>query len=199
MKLKSSELFMHSVATAMIAYEIAMLLGLPEKQTSQAYYSGLLHDIGKLHLPGEILFKDDNLTTEERNLVNVHPLHSYDILKYLEFDNEIAIAAKHHHERFNGSGYPDNLIGEKISLITKIVSIADQYTAMVRRRPQRSELTPAEATSELKNEIYNFFDNKQSDITAILLNSQIHELFRYASKAKNQFELITNPVVPIGD
>lgn len=113
--------------------------------------SALLHDIGKIGIPEAILNKVPALTEYERELINKHPLIGVDILKPVGEFSSIIAGVKHHHERYDGEGYPDRLAGENIPLIASIISVADTYDAMTTDRPYRKALSHEQAVTEIKN------------------------------------------------
>ncbi|WP_099158054.1 HD-GYP domain-containing protein [Virgibacillus ndiopensis] len=125
----------------------------------------LLHDIGKLIVPKSVLNKPSRLNLEEYNLIKNHTVFGYDLLKQHNFSEDAAILAKYHHERVNGSGYPDGLKNTEITDIVKILSIVDVYSALTLDRPYREAYGSATAEKILINEckmvgnyyFYNFF------------------------------------------
>ena len=114
------------------------------------YYIGLLHDIGKIGIPDYIINKDGHLTDEEYEMIKKHPEVGYDILKDITELEGLAQGAKWHHERYDGSGYPDGLIGDNIPLIAQIVSVADAYDAMTSKRSYRDVLPQSVVRAEFE-------------------------------------------------
>ncbi|MDD5476087.1 MAG: HD domain-containing protein, partial [Syntrophales bacterium] len=108
-----------------------------------------LHDIGKIYEPSEILSKPDLLTDIEFLMMKVHPEIGYDILKNIDFPWPVALMVRQHHERIDGSGYPDGLNGKDILLEAKILAVADVVEAMASHRPYRSALGVASALKEI--------------------------------------------------
>jgi diguanylate cyclase (GGDEF)-like protein/putative nucleotidyltransferase with HDIG domain/PAS domain S-box-containing protein len=140
----------HSQNVAAYAVAIAKALGLSEKDVEIIKYASLLHDIGKISISHEILSKTTPLSKEEYHLLQRHPVVGVTILKDIKFlEKEIPIIL-HHHERFDGKGYPQGLMGREIPLGARIVAIADAYDAMTCGREYKSKLDMASAIAELK-------------------------------------------------
>jgi PAS domain S-box-containing protein/putative nucleotidyltransferase with HDIG domain len=139
----------HQQRVADLAFEVAVELGLSEHQSRGVHMAGLIHDVGKIHIPAEILSKPTRLTEVERNLVRTHPRVGHDILKSIEFPWPVADIVLQHHERIDGSGYPSGLSGEDILLEARILAVADVVEAMASHRPYR----PAHALEEALQEI----------------------------------------------
>ncbi|GAB4073828.1 HD-GYP domain-containing protein [Barrientosiimonas marina] len=112
----------------------------------------LLHDIGKLEIPSTILNKEAKLTASEYEEVKRHPLHGYQILKRHHFDEDIAVLARSHHERMDGSGYPDGLTAEAFTEALKLIHIADVYSALTLNRPYREAFGAASAVTMILRE-----------------------------------------------
>jgi putative nucleotidyltransferase with HDIG domain len=130
----------HQQWVANISVKIAEDLGLPEEQIRGVYMAGLIHDLGKIHVPAEILSKPGELTKLEFDMIKTHPKVGYDLLKRIEFPWPIAQIIYQHHEREDGSGYPRKLKGDKILIEAKIIGIADVIEAMSSHRPYRPAL-----------------------------------------------------------
>ena len=140
----------HSTRVTESAIKLAKALELPAHEIESLRISGTLHDIGKVAIPDNILLKPDRLTPEEFDIIKNHPLIGETILKpVLFFENEIK-AIRHHHERWDGKGYPDGISGHDIPLNARILTVVDSFDAMTNNRPYRKALTLAEAIMELK-------------------------------------------------
>lgn len=140
----------HSQNVSQYAVEIAKASGLPEKDVEIIKYASLLHDIGKISIAQEILLKKDQLTSDEYKILQKHPMIGVTILKDLKFlEKEIPIIL-HHHERFDGKGYPQGLMGREIPQGARIVAVADAFDAMTSGRGYREKLTIDEAIMELR-------------------------------------------------
>ena len=139
----------HSRRVAAIATHLARSLDLPQEQVKAVQVGGHLHDIGKIGIPDEILRKVGELTAAERALVQSHPQIGAERLAGVPFPWEILPIIRHHHERWDGSGYPQGLRGEEIPLTAQIVGLADFYDALTTHRPYRRALTPHLALVEI--------------------------------------------------
>ncbi len=142
----------HSEHVAYYSRLIAKRLELDRHQQEMIYNAGLLHDIGKIGIPDMILLKPGKLTTFEYEIIKYHPLISYEIVKNIPKFKDIAMCIRHHHEKIDGSGYPDGLKSDKIELGAKILAIADIFDALTTERPYRKALSPSEAIKILKKE-----------------------------------------------
>jgi HD-GYP domain-containing protein (c-di-GMP phosphodiesterase class II) len=122
------------------------------KNNVESYYNdlGKFHDIGKYTIPFEILEKPDKLTAEEFGVVKNHPVAGENMLKQNSEFNDLLPAVRHHHERWDGNGYPDGLKGEQIPLEARIISVVDSYDAITSDRPYRKGASPGNALEELK-------------------------------------------------
>jgi putative nucleotidyltransferase with HDIG domain len=147
---KSPFTYRHSVGVAEVAREIAVTLGLPRARRELIWRAALLHDLGKLAVPNTILDKPGKLTDEEFAIVKQHPRLSKEILARIKSFQEMAEIAGAHHERLNGTGYPDQLHAEDLSLEAKLVAVADFYRALVEDRPYRAGMSHPEAMSILE-------------------------------------------------
>ena len=126
-------------------------MSLSEPDLEKLEWAGLLHDIGKIGIRDAVLLKPEKLTREERILMNEHPAKGEEILKDVDQLADERPLIRHHHEWYNGSGYPDRLIGEEIPLLARVLHVADAFEAMTASRPYRPvPLTAAEAFEELR-------------------------------------------------
>ena len=130
----------HQKRVAMIAAAIAGELGWSEDEKQSVYLAGLVHDIGKIAVPSEILTKPSTLSTLEMQLVRGHVEAGSQILKDVPFPWPIADMIHQHHERLDGSGYPDKLVGEQICQGARVLAVADTIEAMATHRPYRAAL-----------------------------------------------------------
>ena len=147
---KSPFTYRHSVGVAEVAREIAIALELPRAKRQLIWRAALLHDLGKLAVPNTILDKPGKLTAEEFAIVKEHPRLSREILGRVKPFYEMAEIAGAHHERLDGTGYPDNRCAEDLSLEAKLVAVADFYRALVEDRPYRAGMTHQEAMAILR-------------------------------------------------
>ena len=132
----------HSTRVTMVGLAIGRRLGLGDRQLESIHRSGLLHDIGKLGVPVEILDKPDRLTAEEMDAMKQHPVIGARIVAPISAYADVTAAVRHHHEHYDGSGYPDGLAGEAIPLIARIFAVADVFDALASPRPYREAWRP---------------------------------------------------------
>lgn len=144
--------YMHSMNVALICNVIGGWLNLPQDELNVLVVGGLLHDIGKLRIPPEIISKPGKLTDQEFETIRSHPQLGYDILRPKDLDQRVKQAALQHHERMNGSGYPKRLPGNQIHPFSSIVAIADVYDAMTSNRVYRKGICPFKVIGILEQE-----------------------------------------------
>jgi HD-GYP domain-containing protein (c-di-GMP phosphodiesterase class II) len=142
--------YMHSVAVCALMVSLGRQLGLDDAQCRDAGLAGMLHDLGKAAMPQEILNKPGKLTDQEFDIIKTHPARGYEML--LDGAN-VSEGAKdvclHHHERYDGTGYPHKLAGEKISLLARMGAVCDVYDAVTSDRPYKAGWDPAHALSQM--------------------------------------------------
>jgi putative nucleotidyltransferase with HDIG domain len=148
----------HSAAVAVYCRDIAQRMGLSEAQQQLVHLCGLVHDIGKVGLPPGLLEKAGALTLEERRQMEQHPVIGERILSNVEDYADIARIVRHHHERVDGLGYPDNLKGNDIPLLSRIIAVADAYNAMTSDRPYRDAMPSRVARLRLAQAVESQFD-----------------------------------------
>jgi HD-GYP domain-containing protein (c-di-GMP phosphodiesterase class II) len=139
----------HSAAVAIYARDIAAYMGLSPDEQQRAAVSGLVHDIGKIGLAPGLLEKPGALTVDERHHMESHSVIGERILANVEDYAPIAAVVRHHHERIDGTGYPDGIAGDDIPLLSRIVAVADAYNAMTSDRPYRHGMSPRVARLRL--------------------------------------------------
>ncbi|MDI6735735.1 MAG: HD domain-containing protein [bacterium] len=166
----------HSERVAQYSLAIAEELGCSLKEKEDIQLAAMLHDIGKIGLPDEILHKPSGLTDEEFEEIKRHPLKGSKILEHIKELTAIIPGMRHHHERFEGGGYPDKLKGEDIPLIAKIISVADAYDAMTSDRSYRTSLGSDEAIKRIKDCAGTQFDPKIVNIFVNLFEKDNREL-----------------------
>ena len=148
----------HQRRVAQLACAIAEEMGLAKEQVEGIYMGAMIHDIGKIHLPAEILGKPARLVETEFALVKTHPEVGFEILKDIEFPWPAAEIAHQHHEHLDGSGYPQGLVGNEILLEARIVCVADVVEAMACHRPYRPALGFESALAEIEKNSGLFYD-----------------------------------------
>ena len=210
--------YAHSVNVALICNVFSKWLKMTPEETEIVTLAGLLHDIGIMKVPENIIHKPAKLTEAEYNVVKTHPTEGYRILQTLDIDDRIRKAALMHHERCNGSGYPLGIIGNQIDSIAKLVAIVDVYEATTAPRIYRGPLSPFEVIELFQSEgiqkydvlyIMTFLENIVSTYmhygvilsdgtegTIIFINKQ--DLARPIIRAGNQFiDLTSHPTLSI--
>lgn len=148
----------HSAAVAIYSRDIAARMGLSEEEQELAHVCGLVHDIGKIGLPPGLLEKEGPLSLDERRQMHEHSPIGERILAKVEDYSDIALVVRHHHERVDGQGYPDGLVGDDIPLLARIVAVADAYNAMTSDRPYREAMPSQVARLRLAQAVESQFD-----------------------------------------
>jgi HD-GYP domain-containing protein (c-di-GMP phosphodiesterase class II) len=149
---------LHSRAVARLCRHIALEMGCSEQETRMIAVAGRLHDIGKVVVPAEILDKPGPLTAAEWRIVRLHPGAGAEIVGLIESLRPTLPLIRAHHERFDGTGYPDGLAGSEIPLGARIIAAADAYNAMISDRPYRAQLSGRQALLELERCTGKHFD-----------------------------------------
>lgn len=151
--------YMHSMNVSLICNVFAKWLNMSEKDVEILTLGGLLHDIGKLKIPDNIIHKPDKLSPAEYNIIKTHSLQGFNILKDKDIDDNVKQCALMHHERCDGGGYPLGLTGDKINPYAKVVAIADVYDAMTSARVYRGPLCPFKVISIFEAEGLQKYDS----------------------------------------
>jgi diguanylate cyclase (GGDEF)-like protein/putative nucleotidyltransferase with HDIG domain len=160
----------HSRQVANLSVKIARRLGLPEKRVENIRKAGLLHDLGKLGIPDAILLKPGSLTPEEFTTIKTHPTLGSEILEATHSLSNLIPIVRHHHERFDGEGYPDGLQGHDIPLEARIVAISDAFEAMASDRPYRPALDFQQILEQLEDNSGTQFDPRVAKAMIDLMN-----------------------------
>lgn len=150
---KSSFTFRHSLGVTQVAIEIARVLGLNKERTRLVHRAALLHDLGKLRVPNSILDKKQALSAEDWLVMRQHPTLTREILSRIGPFAELARIAGAHHEKLDGSGYPNRLKADDLPIEARLITMADMYGAMTEDRPYRPGLTPEQALYNLSREV----------------------------------------------
>jgi HD-GYP domain-containing protein (c-di-GMP phosphodiesterase class II) len=167
----------HSTRLAEWAVRVARKLHIEETDFYQLEVAALLHDIGKIGVPDSILKKDSKLTDEERALMNKHPEYSWSILRLFPGLDKASLYALHHHESYDGQGYPGGLKGEEIPIGSRIVSVIDAYDAMISNRCYRKGLPHEEAVRRLTAGSGNQFDPLVVQAFIEIAGQEIEDVF----------------------
>jgi putative two-component system response regulator len=142
----------HCERLSFISVALGVALGLDRTNLLALYRGGYLHDVGKVGIPDAILFKPGKLTPEEWVTMRSHPVRGEEICRHLHTLGSVLPIIRHHHERWDGSGYPDGLRGDQIPLLARILQIADIYDALTSARPYKAAFTAAEALDIMREE-----------------------------------------------
>jgi putative nucleotidyltransferase with HDIG domain len=181
----------HSAAVAVYARDIAARMGLPEDQQRLVHQCGLVHDIGKIGLPVGLLEKPGALTLEERRQMEEHSVIGERILAQVDDYMEIARIVRHHHERMDGHGYPDRIVGAEIPLLSRIIAVADAYDAMTSDRPYRDAMPSQVARMRLAQAVESQFDTTVvAAFEAILATAD--EAYRSGTRGRFTDEVAVN-------
>jgi len=159
----------HSIRVSVLSKYLALKMNLETKDIIQVEIAGLLHDAGKVSVPVEILDKNGDPDEMEWKFIKGHPTHSFDILKNIASLKDIAEIVAHHHERLDGKGYPKNIKGDEIPLLSQIITVADTFDAITSTRTYREGRSPEEAYKIIKEELGTQLN---SEAGSILLETQ---------------------------
>lgn len=161
LKDKDDYTYMHSVAVCGLMVALSRQLRLDDAQTREAGLAGLLHDLGKMMIPPEILNKPGKLTDAEFDVIKNHPAEGHRLLLEGEGVSDVALdVCLHHHEKVDGSGYPENLTDEQISLYSKMGAVCDVYDAITSNRPYKNGWEPAESIRKMAEWSKGHFDRR---------------------------------------
>ena len=180
----------HTARVALAAVALGRAIGLPEDELDQLYRGAMLHDIGKIGVPDQILLKPDELTPDEMDRIKQHPVIGEEIARPLRSAGPLLSIIRHHHERYDGRGYPDHLSGGEIPLHARIVAIADAFDAMTSARPYRPARDEADAIKTLEREAGAQWDPA---LVLTFLERVVAELRQSLQKAREQERLQTLP------
>jgi diguanylate cyclase (GGDEF)-like protein/putative nucleotidyltransferase with HDIG domain len=161
----------HHLETARLSELLAKVMGLNQQQIEQIRVAGLLHDVGTLSIPSDVLNKPGLLTEEERHIMNQHPVLGAQLLRPIRALRDICEILENHHERWDGTGFPKGLKGEEIPLPARIVAVVDSYHALISDRPYRKALPQEEAIKILKEGAGHQWDPFLVDIFTAVLRS----------------------------
>jgi hypothetical protein len=148
----------HSARVAAYSEAIGKQIGLPPEQLDIVHRACLVHDLGKIAVDGDILGKEEGLSSHEREKMDLHPVIGEDILRPITLLKPLLPGVRSHHEHFDGTGYPDGLAGEAIPIEARIMAVADAFDAMTSNRPYRRALPEEDALAELRQNAGTHFD-----------------------------------------
>jgi putative nucleotidyltransferase with HDIG domain len=158
-------------------------MGLSKEQINGLRLAGLIHDIGKVRVPAEILTNPNGLSEPELMMIKAHPRLGYEILRTIDFPWPVAQIVLQHHERMNGSGYPSGLSGEDIIMEARILAVADVVEAMASHRPYRASLGINKALAEISKNKGVLYDFKAVDACLTLFKDKKFEFERHVKVA----------------
>ena len=168
----------HSTRVATYSKTIAARYGYSKQRQDEIYMMGLLHDIGKIGVPFEVINKPEGLTNEEYEQMKKHPVIGSEILEKIQERPKLAIGARSHHERYAGGGYPDGLAGDEIPEEARIIAVADAYDAMSSRRSYRGVMTQEQVRAEIERGSGTQFDPKFAKIMLQMIDEDVHYAMR---------------------
>jgi putative nucleotidyltransferase with HDIG domain len=180
----------HSAAVAIYARDIAIRMGLSDRDQELVHLCGLVHDIGKIGLPAGLLEKPGSLSLDERRQMERHSEIGESILRNVDDYAEIAAIVRHHHERVDGNGYPDRLVGDEIPVLARIIAVADAYNAMTSDRPYRDAMPSRVARLRLAQAVESQFDTAVVAAFEAILTAGSEE---YRMAAGRAFVLVHEP------
>lgn len=171
----------HSTGVAAVAEKIASIMGFSERETRDIKIAGYLHDLGKLSIPKEILDKEETLTDGEFNIIKRHAFFTFNLIDQIESMDHINTWASYHHERLDGSGYPFHLTEKTLPLGSRIIAVADIFTALTEDRPYRKGMADREVLAvidelsdngEIDSYIVSILKNNLAEISRLRLQAQ---------------------------
>ena len=162
----------HSAAVAMFCRDMATALDLPEEEAEALHFAGLLHDLGKVGVPDAVLRKANALDEGEWEFIRQHPEKGAEVLSHLAAYQEVADIVRFHHERLDGSGYPNGVLSDAIPELSKVLAVADSYHAMTSDRPYRGARSSFEALKELRMMAGRTLDARYVEVLAKVLRDK---------------------------
>lgn len=197
--------YVHSLNVSLICSVFAGWLKMSKEETKIITLAGLLHDVGKMLVPRDIITKAGRLTDDEYEEVKLHTIKGYQVLKDLNLDIRIKYAALMHHERCDGSGYPNGFKGDQIENFSKIVAIADVYDAMTSNRTYRKAICPFDVVESFEKEGFLKFDLGYLMVfLERIIQSYLHNIVRLSDGREGEVIMInklalSRPVIRCGD
>lgn len=164
MEAKDPYTYGHGARVGRYAVELAEAYGLAPAKIQDIKYASLLHDIGKIGVNDSILNKPSKLTEEEYDEIKMHPETGAEIIRKVDFLKNASVMIRYHHERYDGKGYPEGLIGEEIPIGSSIIGVVDAFDAMTSERPYRSAITKKAACQEIKRNSGSQFHPELADL-----------------------------------
>lgn len=178
---KSPSTAKHCKRVSKLSLDIGKAYNLSSKHMKDLFISSILHDIGKIDIPDEILNKPDKLTSKEYEIIKAHCKIGFEFLNKTENFRNISNIVLYHHERYDGKGYPCGLKGKEIPLLSRIITVADSFDAMVSLRPYRRKISTIEAVKEIQKNRFTQFDE---DIVNTFINTIVQNKVKNTAKEK---------------
>lgn len=166
----------HSKRVTSYCRLFAKFLELDDISTDNLLKAASFHDVGKIGIPDSVLLKEGKLTDEEYDTIKLHPVIAANIFSISDIFKDIVPIIKHHHERYDGNGYPDKLKGENIEYLARVLSLCDSFDAIVSRRPYKDERSIQSALEEIKRCSGTQFDPNLADKFIVLVNNNINDI-----------------------
>lgn len=166
----------HSKRVTSYCRLFAKFLELDDISTDNLLKAASFHDVGKIGIPDSVLLKEGKLTDEEYDTIKLHPVIAANIFSVSDIFKDIVPIIKHHHERYDGNGYPDKLKGENIEYLARVLSLCDSFDAIVSRRPYKDERSIQSALEEIKRCSGTQFDPNLADKFIVLVNNNINDV-----------------------
>ena len=164
----------HCNNTGNLAVQIATMMKLSETQIENILHAGKIHDVGKLEIPEDILNKPNKLTSEEYELIKKHSQYGYDIVMKETNDLSLAKIVLDHHERLDGSGYPNGLKGDEVSIESRIMAVVDSFDAMISNRPYKKPISVHSALEDLRKHSGTWYDDQVVSILTDIINFTVN-------------------------
>lgn len=205
MRENDDETYQHCINVALISNVLGRWLNFTRRDLDTVTLCGMLHDIGKIMIPQEIIRKPEQLTEDEYTTVKTHPVRGYNILRAQNANIHIQMTAMMHHERCDGSGYPMGIKGDQIDRFAKVVMVADVYEAMTAARVYRGPLCPFEAISMFESEgLYKFDTRIIMTFLKHVNQTYLHNNVRLSDQTEGTIIMmnptyLSRPVVQVGD
>jgi putative two-component system response regulator len=183
----------HCERLAFVSVALGMAMGLERAQLLALYRGGFLHDVGKVGIPDSIMFKPAALTADEWVTMRSHSVRGEEICRHLSTLRPVLPIIRHHHERWDGGGYPDGLRGAQIPLLARIVQVADIYDALISARPYKPAFTPHDALRIMQEETdRGWRDPEVIDLFFSLHEGVISRIAEYTTGADRNLEAMRN-------
>lgn len=187
----------HSVRVARYSRELVKRMGRSIKEQEEIYQIALLHDMGKIRIPDNIINKPGRLTEEEFSMIKLHCVNGYHILKNINAFPDLAVGAKYHHERYDGTGYPSGLKGADIPECARIIAVADSYDAMTSNRSYRYALPQKVVRDEMEKGKGSQFDPAIADIMLKMIDEDEDYRMRQAEKMVSNILVVDDEKINI--